>query len=269
MFRLGRTLVRYNSISAKYQAKLAQKAKQVGAASVEELKLKLADQIEQTKKELNKIDPLAELEAYERKQAMKAQATKPAIPIAKDTPKLPYKVLNDYVDLDKLKELPRREIEYIWKARFQDKQKSVHAVIDAVPFAAMYANAFKNPNFILPLPRDNGYEMHFVQWAFVGPATVHCMLTTVAEYKLHGEYAKPHTTLSFHQEVSDKGVILMNGVIENDTIPMDEAQLLVLNVQRFYGMGEQNEKKLKLLKQFTTGDDGFSTEDLIKEATTF
>ncbi|RLV92474.1 Protein ATP11 mitochondrial [Spathaspora sp. JA1] len=274
MFRVSicRYLVRYNSISSRYHEKLAIKAKQIGVATVEELKQKMAEQIATTKKELNKIDPLAELEAYERKQAAKLtnKGDAGAKSIAKETPKLPYKTLNDYVDLTKLQELPRREIEYIWKARFADRPKSVHAIIDNVQFSTMYANAFKNPNFILPLPRDNGYEMHFIQWSFVGPATVHCMLTTVAEYKLHGEFAKPHTTLSFHQELTDKGVVLMNGIIENDNIPLDEAQLLVLNVQRFYGMGEKpDQEKLKILTQFTTGDEKFSTEELIKHATTF
>ena len=114
--------------------------------------------------------------------------------------------------------------------------------------------------------------MHFVQWAFVGPQTVHCMLTTVAEYKLHKEYAKPHTTLMFHQDlVGEKpGVVLMNGVCETESsLSIDEAQLLVLNVQRFYGGLGNSEVKLKLLNDFTQGHEGFSTEELIKEATTF
>lgn len=72
------------------------------------------------------------------------------------------------------------------------------------------------------------------------------MLTSLAEYKLHKEYAKPHTTLMFHQElVADTGIVLMNGRVEEDVpLSMDEAQLLLLNVQRFYG-GTPNQRLLK------------------------
>lgn len=273
--------IRWNSqdVLARYKAKLEQKAKEVGAKDVDELKNKLKDEIDKVKMELNKVDPLKELEEYERRQAEElakdqkdSKTIKVRSPIAKDTPKLPYKVLNDFVALDKVKELPRRELEYIWKARFQNKERSLHAILDNVQFSKIYANAFKNPSFILPLPKnDEGYEMHFVQWSFVGPQTVHCMLTTVAEYKLHKEYAKPHTTLMFHQELAtDKGVVLMNGSCESESsLTMDEAQLLVLNVQRFYGGLGNSEIKQRLLNDFTSGHENFSTEELIKEATTF
>ena len=97
------------------------------------------------------------------------------------------------------------------------------------------------------------------------------MLTTVAEYKLHKEYAKPHTTLMFHQELSNsKDVVLMNGQVEEESsLTMDEAQLLVLNVQRFYGgiaSAKGNEKKLALLRDFTSGNADFNMEELIAEA---
>ncbi|KAG7664560.1 uncharacterized protein J8A68_001904 [[Candida] subhashii] len=274
--------IRNNSqdVLARYKSKLETKAKQLGAKDVDELKQKLKDEIEQAKKEFNTVDPLKELEEYEARQAeelakdlQKSTIIKVRSPIKKDTPKLPYKILNDFIDVEKIRELPKREVEYIWKARFQSKERSLNAIIDNVQFSKMYVNAFKNPSFILPLPKnDQGYEMHFVQWAFVGPQTVHCMLTTVAEYKLHKEYAKPHTTLMFHQDlVSEKpGVVLMNGVCETESsLSIDEAQLLVLNVQRFYGGLGNSEVKLKLLNDFTQGHEGFSTEELIKEATTF
>lgn len=248
--------------------------------SVDELKEKLLSDIAEKKKAMNSVDPLAELEEYERKQAeelkqrkLKDQGSdKIRDAIDASTPKTPYKTLSSYLDLEKVKALPKSELQYIWRARFANQDRSLHATIDAAQFAGIFANAFKNPSFVLPLPRDGqGYEIHFVQWAFVGPNTTHCMLTSLAEYKLHKEYAKPHTTLMFHQElVADTGIVLMNGRVEEDVpLSMDEAQLLLLNVQRFYGgtpESETSQRKLQMLRAFTQGDESFTMDLLIEEA---
>lgn len=257
----------------------------MGVKSVDELKEKLLSEITEKKKQMNIIDPLAELEEYERKQAeelkqrkLKEQASRgngdASVRGAIDasTPKSPFKTLSSYLDLDKTKTLPKAELQYIWRARFANKERSLHATIEAPLFAGIFANAFKNPSFVLPLPKEgDGYEMHFVQWAFVGPQTTHCMLTSLAEYKLHKEYSKPHTTLMFHQElVPDTGLVLMNGQVEDDVpLSMDEAQLLLLNVQRFYGgmpESDGSQRKLKMLRAFTLGDVSFSMDQLIEEA---
>lgn len=266
-----------NDRAAVYREKLEQKAKEMGVGSVDELKSKLKDDIEKKKAEFNAVDPLKELTEFEKAQQLErdSKTIKVRSPVAKGSPQLPYKSLDSYMDVEKLADLGKTEIEFLWKARFQLKECSLHAVVDNLTFATMYANAFKNPSFILPLPRNNeGYEMHFVQWSFVGPKTTHCMLTTVAEYKLHKEYAKPHTTLMFHQELQDKDVILMNGQVEKDAaLTMDEAQLLVLNIQRFYAgvsnSDEANKKRLELLRSFTRGDEGFDMDKLVEEATKF
>lgn len=266
-------------ILSQYKAKLNLKAKELGVQNIDELKIKLKDELEEKKKTFNQMDPLKELEEYEKRQSAefenaKSKVIKVRSPIDKDAPKVPYKTMSSYVDVDKMRELPRKEIEFLWKARFISKDRNLHAVVQDVQFANIYANAFKNPSFILPLPKNNeGYEMHFVQWSFVGPHTTHCMLTTVAEYKLHKEYAKPHTTLMFHQELRDQGVVLMNGQVETESaLSMDEALLLVMNVQRFYGdIGnpDNSRRKYELLRAFTVGDDLFDMDELIKEATTF
>lgn len=264
-------------VLSKYGEQLQRKAQELGVSSVDELKEKLLSEISEKKKMMNSIDPLAELEAYERKQAeelklrkQKELTTRGAIDAS--TPKAPYKTLSSYLDVEKVKTLPRAELQYVWRARFANQERSLHAAIEAPLFAGIFANAFKNPSFVLPLPKDgDGYEMHFVQWAFVGPHTTHCMLTSLAEYKLHKEYSKPHTTLMFHQElVSDAGLVLMNGQVEEDVpLSMDEAQLLLLNVQRFYGGmpdSDSSQRKLKMLKAFTLGDASFSMDQLIEEA---
>lgn len=272
-----------NTAFDKYQEKLKQKAQNEGVSTIEELKAKYQEEIKEKKKEMNAIDPLKELEEYERQQAeqLKAQKRKQQEEggirggIDKNTPKLPYKTLSSYMAVDKIRELPMKELEFLWRARFQNKDRSLQAVLEGHQFATIFANAFKNPNFILPLPKgEDGYEMHFVQWSFVGGDTTHCMLTSLAEYQLHGEFAKPHTTLEFHQELlEEKEVVLMNGQVESDVpIAMDEAQLLVLNVQRFYGGlkdSEATKRKVALLRDFTSGNRNFDIQKLIEEAASF
>lgn len=270
------TLVRFNS-NQKYHEKLQAKAKELGLSSVDDLKRHLKDEIKAKKLEFSKVDPLKELEEYEQRQEQELQkdrskTIKVRSPIDKSLEKKPYKTLASYLAQDKLAELGQQEIELIWKARFINKERTLHAVLADVQFATMYANAFKNPSFILPLPRnEDGYEMHFVQWSFAGPETTHCMITTLAEYKLHKEYAKPHTTLMFHQELAhSKGMVLMNGQVEEEAnLSMDDAQLLVLNVQRFYGgVGDDGlvKRRQELLRAFTASDN-FDVDALIKEAT--
>lgn len=263
-----------------YIEKLQKKAEAMGLGSVEDLKHKLKDEIAEKKREFNALDPLKELDEYEQKQAEKLKQKKKSLapdrgPIDRSEPQAPYKTLSSFVDVEKMTELPEKELQFIWKARFLNKEGAMHATLNATQFANIYANAFKNANFILPLPKHGqGYEMHFVQWAFVGPYTTHCMLTSLAEYKLHKEYAKPHTTLMFHQElVDDTGLVLMNGQLETDSLlTIDEAQLLVLNVQRFYGgltESDGSARKLALLNAFTEGSDHFDMDKLIEEAASF
>lgn len=275
--------VRWNSTKAellkRYQDKLKAKAQALGYKSVDELNESLKDEIETRKKELNAIDPLKDLKGFEEEQAEKMQKNikdhqiKIRNPVEKDAPVVPYKTLNSYLDLEKIKALSNKEIEFLWRARFAKDDRSMVGLLTGLQFSQMYAMAFKFRTFVLPLPKESGgYEMHFVQWAFVGPQTTHCMLTTLAEYKLHKEYAKPHTTLSFHQELAEsKDVVFMNAHVEQDVnLTLEEAHLLVLNIQRFYGaMKTVSQSKLDLLSAFNSGNEEFNMEKLIEEATAF
>ncbi|CCG25175.1 Atp11 protein [Candida orthopsilosis Co 90-125] len=255
----------------KYKKQLEQKAKDLGVSDLNELKEKFKDKIEKTKIELGAEDPLKQVLEWEKQQ--KEKSTDGSVinvrKIDEKKEKLPFKVLNDFIDVDKAKGLPVDDIKMIWKHRFLNKERALHATLDNRQFANIYANAYRYPNFVLPLPKphNDGYELEFVQWAFVGPNTIHCMFTTLAEYKLNKEFSRPHTTLIFHQEFSqDKDLVLMNGVSEKEGgLSMDEAQLLAVNLQRFYS--GKFPQMTKLLKEFNEGSPEFNVEELIKEAT--
>lgn len=275
-------------IQKRYKEKLEEKAKQKGLESAEKLMEEMKDTIETTKKELNKIDPLKELEDYEQamnlNDSIQGTNKNKLDPISPDTPKEPFKTLSSYLKLDKIKELDTQQIEFLWRAKFQSNPQSLTAVIPNEVFKVMYKLARKNPTFVLPLPKENAQldpsdkidgenstpmEIHFVQWSFVGPHTVHCMITSLIEYKLHKEYARPHTTIAFHTDLSEeKDIVLMNGQVEKDAaITLGESQMLLLNLQRFYGAfrtGSEIEKeRIALLEAFNRDADKFSIEKCI------
>lgn len=278
------------TIEEKYKEKLLEKAKEQGFATIEDLKKNLQDQISEQKKKFNKIDPLKDLQEYQEKMSKNFSKDKTVSqgPIDSSLEQKPFKTLDSYLQVDKIRQLSKQEIEFLWRARFANKDNTLHAVIPQGIFKPMYKNARENPAFVLPLPREldsstsatttpsstsQGMELHYVQWNFVGPTTVHCMITSLAEYKLHKEYARPHITMSYYTDLlnEDKDIVLMNGVVEpNCNISMQDAQLLLLNLQRFYGcMGETEgfaKKRVQLLRDFTKGGEGFNVELLIELA---
>ncbi|KAH3682646.1 hypothetical protein WICPIJ_006391 [Wickerhamomyces pijperi] len=264
-------------LTEQYKEKLLKKAQELGATDIDGLKEKLKEKLEVHRKEFAKIDPLQELEEFERQQALEAQAKKAKQdklrdPRSPDAPEKPFKTLDSFIALDKLKELPLKEIELIWRARFQTKENSMTSLIDGATFSKFYKNARENPIFVLPVPREpEGHELHYVQWQFVGPNTIHLMFTTLLEFKTHKEYARPHTTISFHTELLEShNVVLMNGHVEKESaMTLQESQLLLLNVQRFYGAltdSEATKRRLQLLRDFTSGNERFSVEELVRES---
>ncbi|CAI4049479.1 hypothetical protein N7582_004677 [Saccharomyces uvarum] len=274
-----------SSLEERYKEKLLQEAQKQGFNSIEQLKDHLKEDLESRKRKFNNIDPLKELEDYQQRTQMannnsKNMMTKSKSPLDPNAPKVPFKTLDSFLDLTKIKDLSKQEVEFLWRARWAEKDNTLCAVIPVAIYDRMMANAKNNPIFVLPLPRqtvsedgksteEQGMELHYIQWQFVGPQTTHCMMTSLAEYKLHQEFARPHTTFQFHSDlVKDKGVVCMNGQVEPDTnVNVQDAQLLLLNVQRFYGaMGEETpaaKQRVQLLRDFSKGSPQFSVEKLI------
>ena len=115
--------------------------------------------------------------------------------------------------------------------------------------------------------------MHFLQWTFPSPSSSTIIFTSLADYKLRGEYAVPHTTLTHHLELSDsKNLVLAQGsVVGNRGVSAAEARWLVMALQKFYGavdIDESGRRRRNLLEQFSAGDGGFQVDALIEEVET-
>ena len=205
--------------------------------------------------------------------AVLARAPPPIAPAAKKTAGAPpgVKTLAAYVDVAALARHEQvREIELIWRARFAGAAASLCAVVPAATFARMAAAARRAPMFVLPLARaGQGTEMHLLQWTFPAPLVATVMFTTLEQYKLHGEFAAPHTTLSHHLELADdRGVVLAQGEAQPDSgVSVAQAQFLVVAMQKFYGAfeGPSSARRQAMLDMFARGDPEFSVDALIRE----
>ena len=190
------------------------------------------------------------------------------IPTPKPSQLPGLKTLSSYIDVSKTLELPQKEIEYIWRLRHASDPQSLCAVIPQSTYNRIESTARKHPQFILPLPREGqGAEIHFLQWTFPTPTTTTVLFTHLAEFKLRGEYAQPHTTVTHHLDLADpKGLILLQGsIVEGRGITVEEGKWLLMCLQKFYG-GQDKVERRKLLEQFSHGDGDFKVEQLLEEA---
>ena len=284
--------------SGLYREKLLKKAKEYGFDSIEQLKDHLSDQINKQKMEFNKIDPLKELDRFKQSNPLDTRTTGKIREQFKknvnnhsgsesNNGNAPFKTLDSYMDLNKLKSLTSQQIEYLWRAKWSMRENSLVAVIPSNVFKKFHSFTKENPIFVLPIPRklnscnsntkDNiikndskGMELHYIQWNFPDLNTSHCILTSLAEYKLHNQFARPHIILEFHSELNEtKGIVLMNGQVEKDcNVTLQNAHYLLLNIQRFYGaMGIESkisQERLNLVKQFNKGSKSFNVDKLIE-----
>ena len=213
-------------------------------------------------------------------------------PSSSPTPSPPppgVKTLASFVDVEKLAvHSDAKEIELIWRARFVDDAQSLCAVLPAESYARMAAVAQRHPMFVLPLPRGGGgggegagggvVELHLLQWTFPTADSSTVLFTSLEEYKLHREFAVPHTTLTHHCELAGregkigggrgKGLVLAQGqVVPDRGVSVAQAQWLVVALQRFYGVqqGPDAERRQRMLALFSSGDSTFSVDGLIAE----
>ncbi|KAE8448312.1 hypothetical protein EG329_009556 [Mollisiaceae sp. DMI_Dod_QoI] len=262
-------------ILAKYKEKLDRKAKEEGLRDINELKEVYKDKIQDLKKKASIQIPIGTPPATEGQSPVPSSPFPPPPPPPRiQSEKVPsstqgVKTLSSYLDLEKTRALPQKELEAIWRLRHVNDAQSLCAVIPIDVYKTIEATAKKHPHFILPLPKEGqGAEIHFLQWTFPAENTVTVLFTHLAEYKLRGEFSQPHTTITHHLELAeDKGLVLLQGqVVEGRGVSVEEAKWLVMCLQKFYGVGGEKNERRRLLELFGKGDPAFKVEDLVEEA---
>ncbi|RFU31227.1 hypothetical protein B7463_g5117, partial [Scytalidium lignicola] len=265
-------------ILEKYREKLDRKAKEEGLTDINQLKEAYKDKIEDLKKKASIKIPVVNAQSTQPETSAPLNSPfpppppppKPRTSIENATgSSAPIKTLSSFLDLDKVRALPHKEIETIWRLRHAKDPQSLCATIPLESYRTIEATAKKHPHFILPLPREGqGSEIHFLQWTFPAENVVTVLFTHLAEYKLRGEFSQPHTTITHHLELAgDKGLVLLQGqVMEGRGVSVDEAKWLIMCLQKFYGFGGEKAERKRLLEMFGRGDGAFRVEDLLEEA---
>lgn len=283
-------------ILAKYRSKLESKAREEGLPGVEELKQAYKDRIQELRKEASVPGATAPLAAGTAAPAPASPWPAPPPPPpptptpqsaspASSKPPPGVKTLDSFLAHDKIKSLPAKEIQVLWRLRHASNPQSVHFSLPSATFAALLATAKRHPSFILPLPREvpadqlpdadldaarpqTAAELHYLQFAHPHANTTTLLFTSLAEYKLRGEFASPHTTITFHSELAHShDLVLGQGtVVEGRGVAVDEARFLVMCMQKFYVVNDEGKARGELLEMFTRGDGRFKVERLLEEA---
>lgn len=291
----------------RYKEKLDEKVRKEGLKDVNQLKEVYKDKIQHLR---NQASPAANAprKSVQQHQPQPSSSdspwpTPPAPPQPQAAQKQsssskPYKTLSSYIDIEKTRSLPHKEIEAIWRLRHAENTQSLCAAIPTNVWSSIHSTARRHPQFILPgLPRKaiegeaaadspvpEGAPIHFLQWTFPGPDTVTVLFTHLAEYKIRGEHAQPHTILTHHLELSQSnGLVLSQGaVVPGRGVSIEEGKWLILCMQKFYNtqsiqeiestsndteVGKDLRKaRRKLIEQFNAGDTSFNIEELLDQA---
>jgi ATP synthase F1 complex assembly factor 1 len=280
-------------ILTKYADKLASKAKQEGVKDINELKEKHKEKIEELRKAAvvpGATGPLTPPPSPSSTSSSPPAGSSPwPAPPSPPKPRDPnapppgIKTLESFLDVSKISTLPNKEIETLWRLRHASNPQSIHFAVPAKTWASLLQTVKQHPAFVLPVPREipveqpegaqagktqQAAELHYLQFAHPHKDTTTLLFTSLAEFKLRGEFASPHTTITFHQELANSHELVLGQglVIENRGVSVDEARWLLMCMQKFYVQSEQSVGRGELLKQFTSGDAGFQVERLIDEA---
>lgn len=294
----------HERVLAKYRDKLESKAKEKGLKDLEELKAQYKDKIEELRKQAivpGATGPLTPQPEQKQQQQQPQQngtaSAKPDSPwpappppprAGAGSPTAPppgVQTLESFLDLSKVQTLSQQEIEALWRVRHAGNPQGLHFAVPAHTFSQLLRSAKQHPSFVLPVPREipadtetaspdaqgqtqQAVELHYLQFAHPHNHTTTLMFTTLAEFKLKGEFASPHTTVTFHQELADShNLVLGQGlVMEKRGISLDDARWLVMCMQKFYVQTEEGKGRSELLNMFTRGDSAFEVQRLIDEA---
>lgn len=169
------------------------------------------------------------------------------------------KILDDIVKLDLLRNKSSQEIADIWLQHFASAKDSISVVISAEVYGLILDAKLKYPTFLLPLPRQHGYEYFVCQ-----SCSDEFHFTPLINYQTFKENAPECLAINYFTELSsDKNIVLMQGEFNDDILDISEAMCLTNQVHRYYG--ESNAKRQKLLERFSNSPEEFCHMDLIAE----
>jgi len=168
------------------------------------------------------------------------------------------KSLEKIMKVDLLRDKTPEEITEIWTKYFSQEEK-ICAVIPAETYKVMQQRFNEFKTFLFAIPRKNGYEFVMVQFL-----NNEAHFTTLINFQAHKENAPECLSMVHYTELmEEKGIVLMVGEYDKDTLGEGEANLLAIQTLRYFG--QNNDKLLNHLYRFTYDITDFNPLDLIAQ----
>lgn len=244
-----------NPYYTKYAEKI-ERAKQAAAAV--ELKEQISKEQQQMKVELDRMEDKVASTVQKGhdpgpRGSAQASGTKP-------------KSLDDVVHSSLLAGHTADEIKEIWSHYHASKEDCIFAVIPSSSYDKLYDNATQYPLFLYTLPRivDKEDETSSAYEFFLGQYINHTFyFTSLVLYQRYKESAPPCLVINHYPELRHtKGIVLMNGEFDRNSINLLEAQCLANQVKLFFGCDDIRRKML--LHSFNKDPEHFDHNELIK-----
>eukprot|EP00731_Ephydatia_muelleri_P018016 Em0011g56a len=189
-----------------------------------------------------------------KKASVTTQLPAPQPPRPLD-PTVPH--LSSVMHLNLIEDKTPEEISKIW-TEYHKTKDGVCAVIPASTYTQLHVKAALCPHFLYALPREEGYEFFYSQFA-----GHRIYFTSLIQYKLHNENAPVCLTLTHYTELQDsKGLVLMAGEIGSSGISLMDALCLANQVQLYYSTADP--ERYTLLRQFNHEPQNFEYTKLVE-----
>jgi len=162
--------------------------------------------------------------------------------------------LSKLMKLELIQDKSAEEIGSIWKQYFA-QENSICAVIKKRKYTQLSTLALVCPQFIYPVPRDEGYEIYLGEWR-----DNMLFFTSLVQYKAHQENAPVAVAMHHYTNLQDShGMVLMAAKVNTDQISVQDAQFLAYCVELFYGTDDG-----ELVRMFRYKPDQFKYEMVIE-----
>lgn len=166
--------------------------------------------------------------------------------------------LDSIMKVDMVVGKTNEEVMQIWKEYHRNKDY-ICGTMSGEQYDKMFDRGQKYPTFLLPLPREQGYEFIVTQFS---ASEIH--MTPLLWYQTYKENAPECLTMVHYDELkNDKNIVLMRGEYDKKYMNVQEAQCLANELQLFYC--SDSAEKLQLLETFTNRSIEFKHMDLIAQ----
>ncbi|KAJ3112932.1 hypothetical protein HDU96_004000 [Phlyctochytrium bullatum] len=221
----------------KYREKLDEKARRGGFGSVQDM-ISHYEKVKE-KQIMEKVEKWKQEEAKLSKEGKGVEGGK-GDEVKTGQPGNQFKGLNKFVKVELLENETPERIGEIWNQYHMEKTGSISGVMTLDFYRQLRERTAEYPVFVLPIPRDSGYEVFFMQ-----AINNSILFTPLLEYKAKQEHARPYLVITHYDELADaKGIVLMHGEILGKALNAEDAKLLVYMSQRFYVTGSSKKKQL-------------------------